>query len=481
MALQDFVLPQLYRRLLFDLVPSLDFAADQSPAVGTLEPPIVGETWKTLFEKLVLTRRNVSWRPVATILDPISSSSDDATVSSALDEEISTSAPKQNQYFHMPLPDNYDTQDKPVSLPGGFEWVHLDMAKHEDLKRASVFLDANALQDQEEQFKLGWTVTHFERQLRCVITPNRAHEGRLEPQDKPIILAVQTNGATGPKNLVAFIAAIPVHLRLWSKVERFYLVRQLCVHRKMRGHRVARVIVKELSRRVHHQPHKSDSTTKPAIPAIFTLGVPMPFRLLNEFGAYHRTLQYQRFLDAGLKPTIDPKDVSVSHFKLLPNLRPMRPEDLHIVFPFVSEFLERFKAAISYTGAEFAHRYASRPGYTYSYVLWNHENTKPIGFFSISELHYNMLFATAKVKDLKIGYVDIVFPVANVDLLKSMLAVADQLSFDELEIGGNMEHEQVIGVEELRFNPGTGRAFNFLHNWLSDDLGPKDWALSENN
>lgn len=447
-----------------------------------------------------------------------------------MDEAFVTSGPKVNRFMHMPLPDNYDSHTSPIAVPRGFEWVELKVndPASPDFARLATFLNANALQDTDEQFKLGWTPVHFERQLRCSTPPVlQAGAHKAANALKPIYVSVQTDGTTGPKNLIAFIAAIPIELRVWNKVERFYLVRHLCVHKKVRGHRVARVVVKELSRRVHEvcrlhsdapsssgaQPqiheksqvsgsnntgnssHNADASSssntgnanntgnaRPCLPAIFTLGVNMPFRQICEFSAFHRTFQFERFVKAGLHPTIEQKDVDISHFKCLPNLAPFEMNDLPIVFPFVMSYLERFKIGMSYTGAEFAHRFGNRAGYTNSYVLWSSGvERKPVGFFSFSELKYEMLSPEVSVKALKIAYADIIFPSNNLELVKSMLVIAKDLGFDELEIGGNMEHEEIVKHEELHFKPGTGRALQFTHNWLCDEIQPKDWSLSENN
>ena len=596
------MLPQLHRRLLWESLPALDFARDVSRSVGALQPPVVGETWESLLEKLVLRRENASWRPVGGVEVNLVATASTAAVghgvasggassveagssltvetisgehprregevvelSSSLESWSSSSSssiggsPKVNRFMDMPLPDNYDGQPTRVAVPKGFEWVDLSLAVDafgvgprgghvvpSDMSRLVEFLDANALQDSDEQFKLGWSRVHFERQLECpsalvlqrdVVPQHHTRHNRNDDDNEesnpsphqhlpPHYIAVQTDGTSGPKNLIAFIAAIPIHLRVWNKVEPFYLVRHLCVHRKMRGHRVARVVVKELSRRVHQQCKKLASTTdcssssssssssggggststspsqsvssssssntsssqnhpssRPSIPAIFTLGVHMPFRQLTEFGAFHRTFQYDRFVNAGLHPTIEKKDVPVSHFHKLQLLAPFDMNDLHIVFPFVTHYLERFKFGISYTGVEFAHRFGNRPGYTSSYVLWSSSDTltrKPIGFFSFSELKYEIL-ANVAVKELRIAYADLVFPANNIDLVKSMLVIAHDLGFDELEIGGNMENEGIVKHEELHFKQGTGRAMHYIHNWLCDEIEPKDWSLSENN
>lgn len=504
--------------MLFEEIPSLTIAKDSEPSTGPATPPIAGETWRSLFDKLVMERKNLKWRPVATVIDDGKKDNQEAsaTVSDA-DEEFVTSAPKVNEYMHMPIPDNYDSRVSPIGLPAGFEWTTISTSED----RLAAFLDANALEDLEENFKLGWTKAHMERQLgfrpqpELVIKNQSAADKSSQSSEKSttkpnnnqghsilarpaIYIAVQTNGSTGPKKLVAFVAAVPTTLRVWDKVREFYMVRQLCVHKSMRNHRVARVLVKELSRRVHQA--KKDEVTSlacdPAPPAIFTLGVEMPFHFLTQFAAYHRTLNYQKMIDTGFSPSITLDQCSVTEYgSKLENLLPFDPnQDLHLVFPFVSNFYERFKIGISYNGAEFARRYGPRKGYTLSYVLWSSSNAssssssassdrKPLGFFSISELRYDMQADNLKGKFIRIAYLDVIFPVENLALIQSAILIANELGFDEVEIGGNMEH--LAGVveryPELKFRPGTGRALQYIHNWRCEEISPKDWSLSENN
>lgn len=500
--------------MLFEEIPSFTSAKDSTPADGPENPPIAGETWRSLFDKLVMERKNLKWRPVATIIDDGKSNKkeESATVSDA-DEEFVTSAPKMNDYMHMPIPDNYDSRVSPIGLPAGFEWTTISTSED----RLAAFLDANALEDLEENFKLGWSKAHIERQLGFrsqpeLVTSSKAagekstvksnnNQGSSILARPAIYVAVQTNGSTGPKKLVAFVAAVPTTLRVWDKVREFYMVRQLCVHKSMRNHRVARVLVKELSRRVH-QAKKDEvaaSACDPAPPAIFTLGVEMPFRFLTQFAAYHRTLNYQKMIDTGFSPSITLDQCSVSEYgQKLENLVPFEPsQDLHLIFPFVSNFYERFKIGISYNGAEFARRFGPRKGYTLSYVLWSAPSAassssstgtaasdrKPLGFFSISELRYDMQAEKLKGQFIRIAYIDIIFPVENLALIQSAILIANELGFDEVEIGGNMEH--LAGVveryPELKFRPGTGRALQYIHNWLCEEISPKDWSLSENN
>lgn len=494
--------------MLFEEIPSLTIAQDTEPSVGAAEPPMSGQTWRSLFDQLVMERHNLKWRPVATILDKSKPGDKEESVSvSDADEEFVTAAPKMNDYMHMPIPDNYDTRVSPIGLPSGFEWVAVSPKE----TRLSTFLDVNSLEDTEENFKLGWTVAHIERQLGfrpqpelvSAVKQSQHNQGSSILTRPAVYVAAQTNGSTGPKKLIAFVSAVPVMLRVWDKVREFYVIRQLCVHKQMRGHRVARVMVKELSRRIH-QLRKEEATASgvnAAPPAIFTLGVQMPFRFMTEFAAFHRTLNHKKMVDTGFTPAISSPQCSVDEYgPKLENLIPFNPnQDLHLVFPFVSNFYERFKVAISYNGAEFANRFAPRQGYTSSYVLWNSPsssssssassasptttNRKPLGFFSISELHYDMKSEKANGQIIRVAYIDIIFPVENVALIKSAIIIANELGFDEVEIGGNMEHYKGIvdRYPELNFRPGTGRALQYVHNWLCDEIDAKDWGLSENN
>lgn len=506
------MLPQLYRRLLSEEIPELECARDFAPCLGAETPSIEGETWRSLFDKLVMVRGTTKWRPVAVEEEKRGKGEEkEGVVVTEADEECVTAGPKMNDYFHMPIPDNYDGRASAVGLPKGYEWVAIDPKRPADLQRLTCFLAANALEDKEENFKLGWTSAHVERQLQYRVPPELEREARAKKEAvekkiegdglelPPLYVAVQ---ASNTQKLVAFVAAIPVRLRLWHKVRQVYMVRQLCVFEKLRSMRVARVLIKELSRRIHlackqqvgfaprvsNEKDGSEAEAVECLPAFFTLGVHMPFRFLTEFAAYHRTLNHAKMTQAGFSPTISAEESGVSHLgSILPNLLPLLPTDLPLVFPFVSSFFERFKIAISYNGAHFAHRYLPRDGYTFSYVLWSSSSPsplrKPIGFFSFSELHYDMSAPDAPVKQIRIAYVDVIFPVDNLSLIKSLILIAHQLGFDEVEIGGNMEHLPLIieRYPELMFKPGTGRALHYIHNWMCDEIEPKDWSLSENN
>jgi len=51
--------------------------------------------------------------------------------------------------------------------------------------------------------------------------------------------------------IVAFITAIPLHIIVEGKQTKMAEVNFLCVHKKLRSHRLAPVLIKEITRRVN--------------------------------------------------------------------------------------------------------------------------------------------------------------------------------------------------------------------------------------
>jgi hypothetical protein len=73
-------------------------------------------------------------------------------------------------------------------------------------------------------------------------------------------------------------------------VEKFYVVQMLCVHKKLRGKKLAKMLVKELVRRIQIQA--------PTVRcALFGLGVQMPFNLVTQANIYHRSLNVLKLIE----------------------------------------------------------------------------------------------------------------------------------------------------------------------------------------
>ncbi len=69
------------------------------------------------------------------------------------------------------------------------------------------------------------------------------------------------------KKLIGFITAIPLHMVVEEQSMKMAEVNFLCVHKKMRSHRLAPVLIKEVTRRVN---------LKNIWQAVYTAGVLIP-------------------------------------------------------------------------------------------------------------------------------------------------------------------------------------------------------------
>lgn len=66
---------------------------------------------------------------------------------------------------------------------------------------------------------------------------------------------------------MAFITAIPLHIVIEGKKMKMAEINFLCVHKKLRKHRLAPVLIKEITRRVH---------CRNIWQAVYTAGVVIP-------------------------------------------------------------------------------------------------------------------------------------------------------------------------------------------------------------
>jgi hypothetical protein len=73
-------------------------------------------------------------------------------------------------------------------------------------------------------------------------------------------------------------------------VETFYTVQLLCVHKKLRDKKLAKVLVRELVRRIQIEAPQVRC-------AMFGLGVQMPFNLISEAHIFHRSINALKLIE----------------------------------------------------------------------------------------------------------------------------------------------------------------------------------------
>ena len=143
----------------------------------------------------------------------------------------------------------------------------------------------------------------------------------------------------------------------------------LCVHKKLRSKRLAPVLIKEITRRVHLEG---------IFQAVYTAGVTIP-KPVATARYYHRSLNPKKLIDVGfsaLKPNMTMartiKLYKLPEEPLTPNIRPMVESDANQVQKLLSKYLAKFPLAPTMNKEEVKHWLLPRKDVVYSYVVEVH-------------------------------------------------------------------------------------------------------------
>ena len=158
--------------------------------------------------------------------------------------------------------------------------------------------------------------------------------------------------ATQSRKLVAFIAAIPVELRVRDKVLHSAEVNFLVVHKKLRSKRLTPVLIKEITRKCN---------LKEVWQAIYTAGIVLP-KPVSTCRYFHRALNWQKLYEVGFSPlpTNSKPQYQVRKYALpdqtsLKGIREMQPKDLPAVGKLLNRYLKRYQLVGEYTPEEWKH------------------------------------------------------------------------------------------------------------------------------
>jgi glycylpeptide N-tetradecanoyltransferase len=172
----------------------------------------------------------------------------------------------------------------------------------------------------------------------------------------------------------------------------------LCVHKSLRGKRLAPVLIREVTRRVN---------VTDVWQAVYTAGVVLPSPI-GQCRYYHRSLDPKKLIDVGfsyLKKNMT-MAMTLRANKLpdqpqLPGLRPMQAQDMVQVHALLTEHLAKFKLTIEFTLEETRHwLLCAEPDVVVSYVVA--EGDTVTDFFSFYNLPSSII-GNAKHTTLRAG------------------------------------------------------------------------------
>ncbi|XP_064613857.1 glycylpeptide N-tetradecanoyltransferase 2-like isoform X2 [Liolophura sinensis] len=349
-----------------------------------------------------------------------------------------------------------EIRKEPYSLPQGFQWDTLDITNPLVLKELYTLLNENYVEDDDNMFRFDYSPEFLQWALQ---PPGWLRDWHCGVR------------VTKSKKLVGFISAVPAHIKIYSRDKKMVEINFLCVHKKLRSKRVAPVLIREITRRVHLQG---------LFQAVYTAGVVLP-KPVSCCRYWHRSLNPRKLIE--VKFSHLSRNMTMQRtLKLykLPDVpkcggfRPLTAIDVPEAFMLISKYMSRFDLAPVFTEEEFRHWFLTRPGIIDSFVVeTDGELTDFVSFYTLpSTVMHHPLH-----KNLKAAYsfYNVSTRTPWPDLMQDALIVAKNMGFDVFNALDLMENKNFL--EKLKFGIGDGNLQYYLYNWKCPAMEPKQVGL----
>ncbi|KAK7576459.1 hypothetical protein V9T40_012745 [Parthenolecanium corni] len=368
--------------------------------------------------------------------------------------------PPDEEFFNGPIePDQplESVRPTPYSLPVGFRWDTLNVNDSAVLKELYTLLNENYVEDEDSMFRFDYQPDFLKWALQPPGWMMDWHVGvRVTKNDR----------------LVGFISAIPATLSIYSKKQKVVEINFLCVHKKLRSKRVAPVLIREITRRVHQRGINQ---------AVYTAGVILP-KPVGTCRYWHRSLNPKKLIE--VKFSHLSRNMTMQRtlrlFKLpdsseITGFRKLVNEDVPKAHKLLQNYLEKFNLVPVFTEEEFKHWFIPRPGIVDTYIVEgkNNEITDMVSFYTLPStvMHH------PNHKSVKAAYsfYNVAKGTKLIDLMRSALIAAKNDGFDVFNALDLMENKAFL--EELKFGMGDGNLQYYLYNWKCPPIPPEKIGL----
>ncbi|XP_005089639.1 glycylpeptide N-tetradecanoyltransferase 2 [Aplysia californica] len=337
-----------------------------------------------------------------------------------------------------------EIRQEPLSLPGGFTWDTLDISEPLILKELYTLLNENYVEDDDNMFRFDYSPEFLQWALQPPGWLREWHCG---------VRVVKS------KKLVGFISAVPAHIKIYDRSKKMVEINFLCVHKKLRAKRVAPVLIKEITRRVHQQG---------LFQAVYTAGVVLP-KPVASCRYWHRSLNPRKLIEVKFSHLSRNMTMqrTLKLYKLpdspkTPGFRELTPADVPEAFKLLSQFMLRYKLIPLFSEEEFRHWFIPRPGIINSFVVEsNGKLTDFVSFYSLP----STIMHHPNHKSLRAAYsfYNASTKTPWVDLMQDTLIVAKNMGFDVFNALDLMDNKDFL--EKLKFGVGDGFLQYYLYNW----------------
>ncbi|KAF3918937.1 hypothetical protein ABW20_dc0106739 [Dactylellina cionopaga] len=362
----------------------------------------------------------------------------------------------------------------PPPLLDDFEWYTMNLEDEEELKEVYTLLNGHYVEDDEAMFRFAYSRDFFKWALKPPGWKDHWHVG----------VRVKVKDGSGKKGkLVAFISAIPLSLRVRTNVLKCSEVNFLCIHKKLRGKRLAPVLIKEVTRRCNLEGIWQ---------ALYTGGAVLPTPI-SSCRYYHRSLDWLKLHEVGFSP-MPPnsnKAKQITRYALpsttkTEGLRLMEAKDIPEVKGLMDKYLARFEMAPEFTEEEIDHWFLHKDidgtdRVIWTYVVENPKTHKLTDFFNFYCLESSVI-NNSKHDMIKAAYLfyyasDIAFGESHKDndamkeklkirlneLMLDALIIARQKKFDVFNALTLLDN--VLFLADQKFGAGDGQLHYYLYNY----------------
>ncbi|KAM7255520.1 hypothetical protein ACFE04_008418 [Oxalis oulophora] len=357
-----------------------------------------------------------------------------------------------------PIPISQVKQE-PYNLPNPYEWVTCDLDSEQMCTEVYTLLTNNYVEDDENMFRFNYSKEFLSWALHPPGYFKNWHIG----------VRVKTS-----KKLVAFITAIPARIRVHDEFVNMAEVNFLCVHKKLRSKRLAPVMIKEVTRRVHLENIWQ---------AAYTAGVVLPTPVAT-CQYWHRSLNPKKLIDVGFSRLGTRMTMSrtIKLYKLpeatvTPGFRKMQLHDIPAVTRLLRTYLRQFVVAPDLNKHDVEHWLLPKENVVDSYLVENpetHEITDFCSFYTLpSSILNNQSYSTLKAA---YSYYNVSTKTPWLQLMNDALIVAKQNDFDVFNALDVMHNESFL--KELKFGLGDGKLHYYLYNYrIRQAMQPSELGL----
>ncbi|KAG7293942.1 bifunctional glutathione transferase/peroxidase [Staphylotrichum longicolle] len=374
--------------------------------------------------------------------------------------------PKLIEEGPLKLQEVKDIPTEPIPLAlEAFRWVTMDLTNEAEMEEVEKLLYGHYVEDDEAMFRFKYSNSLLKWSL---LSPGWKKEWHV--------------GIRSGNTLCAFISAIPTEMRVRNNVIHSAEVNFLCIHKKLRGKRLAPVLIKEITRRVN-----LEGTWQ----AIYTGGIVLP-RPVSTCRYYHRALDWTKLYEVGFspcppnsKPSYQARKYTVPQNTSTRGLREMEAKDLDAVHDLLERYLKRFDLTPVWDKTEIEHWLLHKRNAPGEQVIWSYvvedANGKVTDFFSFYCLESSVI-QSQKYSSIRAAYLfyyasDVAFSAPDDRsalktrlnaLMGDALVLAKRHNFDVFNALSLMDNS--LFLEQQKFGPGDGQLHYYLFNYKANPI-----------